>query len=174
MLQHDFPDTRSRLCVWVVDSISYNNAALDRLRDSIRNSTSACRWKILAAHYPPVSAGNYRTDPMLEKFRNRLVKPLHQEFHFDLILAGHEHSSQIIHVWETLLLVAGAAVDSRPGSVKDEFEMPEHAKLVWSNDEMSGVVLMLECTQESLTFKFVDVTNENGELVVGKYGPGIG
>lgn len=177
MIQHEFPgttDTRAaRLCIWVIDSVRYSRADIFQLRESIRNSTSTCRWKIFAAHYPPVTAGNYREDRTLELFRIRVVKPLHAEFRFDLIIAGHEHSSQIIHVWETLLLVAGAAVDTRSGSVKTEFALPERASLVWSNDDLTGVVLMLECTNETLKFKFVDVTSELGILVGGAYGSEI-
>lgn len=173
-VQFEIPDSDGMLaCFWTIDSVDIRPSDLDDLDWHMSRSEKQCLWKILAAHYPPVTTGSYRNDPILAEFREKIVKPFHEKYYFDLILGAHEHSSQIINVWDTYLLISGASVETRPRSIHPTFEMPDGAELMWGDDTTSNVVLLLDITHEQFSFKFVDISkpNEQGILVEGIRAP---
>ena len=97
----------------VIDSTRVDDPAqLAWVRDTLaRPREPQVRWRIVAQHHPPLSAGYHGSD---ESSRALLV-PLFERYDVDLVLAGHDHDYQrSIPQNGVVFVVSGGAATLRP------------------------------------------------------------
>jgi 3',5'-cyclic AMP phosphodiesterase CpdA len=87
-------------------------------------------WRVIAAHHPPIRAELTREERL---YRERLARALEDSgVPVHLMLAGHEHSLQIIEMdapWPPLLVVAGSGSDRKDIETREpglRFARKEH------------------------------------------------
>ena len=137
----------------------------------MQKNSRNCQWKIFVSHYPIVTAGFHKHSPEVTKFRRR-VSALIAEYKIDLVISGHDHTSQAITIpsmRDTLFLIAGAPVTVSKRPIDDKSPLPAGAQLLWYNDDKAQVILELEMTQSKLQYKFVQLFDrgESDELMAG-------
>lgn len=147
-------DDTHKLCIWGIDSILFNTASAIAL-DRAMNSTS-CHWTIVMSHYPIYSFGQYRDSARVKTFRQFML-PVIKKHKVHLFLAGHDHSTQVIRANGSWVVIAGSAVDVRPGFIDPGFGGNSGAHLVWSHDVGNGIVVKLTYSVDSLDINIVDV-----------------
>ena len=159
-----FPLTeKTHACVWFVDSIRFTRSNHFGLLRSIIEESPNCTWKILATHYPVITAGLYREEATVGEFREKISC---LTCRFDLVISGHEHSSQVLRdrdLGNALFLIAGASTQTYSQTLHHE-----DPRLVWGNDESSGVILRLSIGETSIQFEFVRLEPNDTETVLFK------
>jgi hypothetical protein len=89
-------------CVWFVDSIHFTPSSVQGLSSSISDESPRCVWKILATHYPVITAGVYKDDATVGDFREKIscdsillfpVTNIHLKFYLIPIFATLTFSS---------------------------------------------------------------------------------
>jgi 3',5'-cyclic AMP phosphodiesterase CpdA len=78
------------------------------LKDTLRRTDA--RWRIVAMHHPPYSAG-YQGSHLLAR---EIFTPIFERYGVQLVLSGHDHDYQRSEVIDGVTyIVTGAAADTR-------------------------------------------------------------
>ncbi len=80
-------------------------------------SSSDARWKIVAMHHPPFSAGRRGSDELIRK----LYVPLFAEHGVQLVLAGHSHDYQRSQVVDGVTYIVSGAAAKKNGTGREDF-----------------------------------------------------
>lgn len=103
------------------DEIEYNVKTQDTiaqknwLKETLQNTDSTIKWKIVVGHHPMYSGGKRKTSQDTKDIE-KLLTPIFEQYKVDAYLCGHEHDLQVIKPKTrfTTQFLSGAGSEIRP------------------------------------------------------------